>query len=415
MRGIPAGGRRAAITVLATLACTLAQAADPTITVQFAPAPLPTVKGPVLVYELNVHNFDSAECARLAGVAMAGGVEAAALAGHWSGSALAGNALVYSGAMKPVATPPEGPVDIPAGGGAILYFHVPLANAVPAPSALRHELAFESCDGVAGQARQVEVEIPVSAEPPVVVGLPFEGAGWVAGDAVNDRGVHRRTAIPVEGAGGQPLLGRFHVPERYAIDWVMTDDQARRAIGPVDRNESYLAFGQEILAAADGVIVAVRDGFPNHTPPYNPPGQTTQTAAGNYIMQDIGGGRFAFYAHLVPGSLRVAVGDEVRRGEVIALLGNSGNTSEPHLHFHVSDGPDPLMSEGVPFVFDHFAAAGHADGMNEESGRFDDWQAHHPLPTRGLMPASFQTIDTHGARSLHPRPLPPLPIRAPGG
>jgi hypothetical protein len=72
------------------------------------------------------------------------------------------------------------------------------------------------------------------------------------------------------------------------------------------------------------------------------------------------------------------------------------------------------MSEGVPFVFDHFAAAGHANGMNEESGRFEDWQAHPPLPMRGVMPASYQVIDATGGRSLRPPPVPPPPVRLPG-
>lgn len=410
---IPEGARPAAIAAVVMLACAQASAAVPEVGLQFAPAPLPTVAGRVLVYELNIHNFDVGDCVRLAGVGMTGGAEATALARRWSGAVLAGNLLVYSAAMQPVAMPPGGPVEIPAGGGAIAYFHVPLATAVPAPPVLRHELAFEPCGGP-GEAVQVEVEVPVLPEAPVVVGLPFKGDGWVAADAVNDRGVHRRTAIPIADAQGAPLLGRFHVPERYAIDWVVTDDAGRRAVGPVDRNESYLAYGREVLAAADGTVVAVRDGFPDQTPPFDPPGQTTQTAAGNYIMQDIGGGRFAFYAHLVPGSLRVAVGQEVRRGEVIALLGNSGNTSEPHLHFHVSDGLDPLRSEGVPFVFDHFAASGHADAVDEESGRFQDWQAHPPLPMRGVMPASYQVIDATGARSLRPPPVPPPPLRLPG-
>jgi murein DD-endopeptidase MepM/ murein hydrolase activator NlpD len=73
---------------------------------------------------------------------------------------------------------------------------------------------------------------------------------------------------------------------------------------------------------------------------------------------DIGGGRFAYYAHLQPGSLAVAVGDRVRPGQLLGLLGNSGNTDFPHLHFHVMNSPAPLGSDGLPFEFDSFTSPG---------------------------------------------------------
>jgi murein DD-endopeptidase MepM/ murein hydrolase activator NlpD len=73
---------------------------------------------------------------------------------------------------------------------------------------------------------------------------------------------------------------------------------------------------------------------------------------------DIGDGRFAFYAHMQPGSLRVQVGEGVTRGQVIGLLGNTGNSFAPHLHFHVMDGPEPLASNGQPYVFRSFESEG---------------------------------------------------------
>ena len=74
-----------------------------------------------------------------------------------------------------------------------------------------------------------------------------------------------------------------------------------------------------------------------------------ETLAGNHIVEDFGDGRYALYAHLIPGSLRVHVGDVVVQGEVLGRLGNSGNSTQPHLHFHVMDGPEPLGPRGVPF------------------------------------------------------------------
>ena len=79
-------------------------------------------------------------------------------------------------------------------------------------------------------------------------------------------------------------------------------------------------------------------------------------------MVDIGNQKFAFFAHVQPGSLRVHVGDRVKKGQVIALLGNSGNSTEPHLHFHVSDalasGTTTLGSEGLPYAFPELTLVG---------------------------------------------------------
>src|SRR3546814_3208759 len=75
-------------------------------------------------------------------------------------------------------------------------------------------------------------------------------------------------------------------------------------------------------------------------------------ATGNYVALDLGDGRHAFYEHLKPGSIRVVPGQRVRRGEVIAELGFTGDSTGPHLHFHVADAPSPLGAEGLPFEID---------------------------------------------------------------
>jgi murein DD-endopeptidase MepM/ murein hydrolase activator NlpD len=85
---------------------------------------------------------------------------------------------------------------------------------------------------------------------------------------------------------------------------------------------------------------------------------SNETVAGNHVVLDLGAGRFAMYAHLRQGSVAVRPGDVVRRGQVLARLGNSGNSTEPHLHFHVADGPSPVDASGRPFVLESFACAG---------------------------------------------------------
>ncbi len=367
--------------------------AEITLGMQFPPALQPLEQGGVLVYEIGVRNFE-AECVRLVDVK----AEIGEVVQRHQGVAIVRSTLVYDAQMKVVPDPeseepPPRTVDIPKDGGAVVYFYVPLADGVALPSTLRHTLAFTDCNDVAANRRVLVDESPVSTEPAVEIGLPFRGANWVATDSVNPGGAHRRTLIPGKDAQGHPIAGQFHVPERYAIDWVVVDDEARRTNGPPDRNASYLAYGREIIAVADGVISATRDGMVENTPPGNPPNPTVEMAAGNYVMQDIGGGHYAFYAHLQPGSLRVRNGQRVARGQTIALLGNSGNSSEAHLHFHVSNANDPLVSEGLPFVFDCFHAVGQTGDIDEKSGSFDDFVLYPPRKRLSAMPRTDSIVD----------------------
>ena len=113
---------------------------------------------------------------------------------------------------------------------------------------------------------------------------------------------------------------------------------------------------------ADGTVAAVISDNKEATPLVITPDQAFHELGGNYVMIDIGDGNFAFYAHMIPGSASVQVGDKVTRGQIIGRLGNSGNTSEPHLHFHVSRAAAPLSADNVPYEIDRFAFAGSIDG-----------------------------------------------------
>jgi murein DD-endopeptidase MepM/ murein hydrolase activator NlpD len=85
------------------------------------------------------------------------------------------------------------------------------------------------------------------------------------------------------------------------------------------------------------------------------------------VVEDVGQGRYAFYAHLIPGTVAVKPGDQLKRGQVLGKLGNSGNSTEPHLHFQICDGPKPLLCNGLPFEIDHFTRYDHKLEMNGDT------------------------------------------------
>jgi len=223
---------------------------------------------------------------------------------------------------------------------AVAYVWVKLDAGTAVPATLRNKITVDQFP--------VESAVVVSTVKPVVLGPPLRGSDWVAANAPSNTSVHRRALMPVE--------GRLHDAQRFAIDWVKVDANGRTFSGDEKDNKTHYAYGNEALAVADATVSEIKDGIPENIP--GPTSRavpiTLETIGGNHVVLDLGGGRFAFYAHFQPGSLKVKVGDKVRRGQVLGLVGNSGNSTEPHLHFHVTDGNSPLGSEGLPYMLDSF-------------------------------------------------------------
>jgi hypothetical protein len=206
-------------------------------------------------------------------------------------------------------------------------------------------------------ATMTETVAPVAVQTrkPAVIVPPLVGSNWVDANSCCDMTPHRMAL--------NPLNGQLWAAERFAIDYVQLLPDLRLFNGDKTKPESYPGFGAEIHAVADGPVVAVLDGLPEQVPGESPSGLPLEQYAGNHIVQDIGGGNYALYAHLKTGSIKIKVGDRLRSGQVIALLGNTGNTDGPHLHFHVMSTPDPLRSDGLPFVLSSFRLDGRITSM----------------------------------------------------
>jgi Peptidase family M23 len=271
----------------------------------------------------------------------------------------------------------------------LLYMDVALPRRAPVPSRLTHRISIAIDPAPTGPLQPATTyEIAptdVVRDTPVQVAPPLRGAGWVdSGGCCPPTSYHRTTVLGINGA--------LHDTQRYAIDFVRLNDQGRLYDGPANQNSSYAYFGDPIHAVADGVVVRLLDGQPNQTPggfPELPIGEID----GNYVVMDIGGGHFAFYAHFQPG-LKVKLGQRVREGQVLGVLGNSGNSDGPHLHFHVMDGPSPLGSNGLPYTFTRFRGQGAVTNVDALPGgavaTIDGTRLAGPFA--GVLPSDTQLL-----------------------
>jgi len=254
-----------------------------------------------------------------------------------------------------VAAPKESPSDrtIEAGRSILIFFMLDLGGN-KAPIAIEHSLRV--LDDKGGAHDVVLAPLPVSNESPIVVAPPLRGE-WIAGDSVNNGpdADHRRAVMIL---GGHPWLA-----QRYAIDWVQiqTVDGVRTTWkGPERNNFSYFCYDQPIYSVAAGKVVDTADGLPENVPHSGTFAYPIDfnNVAGNQVVIEIAPHRYVLYAHMRPGTVRVKVGQAVGGGDVIGHVGNTGSSSEPHLHMHIDSQPVFLAGNGVPFEFTSFDGSG---------------------------------------------------------
>ncbi len=301
-----------------------------------------------LVYELHVTNMGSWSCALLGLEVTGEGVRSHSLASFSQAN--------LEGMMQPLGTKTVERSRLAPGASAVVYVWITVERREDLPTALQQRLSVKIGDyPEAMELRTYPVAVRKDA---IVISSPLRGDHWVAANGPSNTSGHRRALIPIQ--------GRAMISQRFAIDWVRIYDDGKTYHGDPLDNKNYYAFGAEALAVADGVVTETLDGVP-----LNVPGEhsravpiTLENIGGNHIVLDIGGGHYAFYAHLQPGSLRVKLGDRVRRGQVLGLVGNTGNSTEPHLHFHIANAIAPLGAEGLPYALTSFELQGQAGEIN---------------------------------------------------
>jgi hypothetical protein len=240
---------------------------------------------------------------------------------------------------------------------ALLFIHVTMPENQAVPATLTHRIHLKAEAAPPGQQEITETagEIAVNTEAVVAkIGPPLRGTNYISADSCCDATRHTRAALPVN--------GRVWVAQRYAVDWEQLDDAQRIYHGPRENPASYTIFGKEAIAVADATVASVTDGEPEQTPGKYPENISIEKADGNCVVLDLGNHRYALYAHLQPNSIRVRPGDKVTRGQVLALVGNTGNSVAPHLHFHVVNNPSPLAANGLPYEITNFEVTAKTPG-----------------------------------------------------
>jgi len=320
------------------------------VAIPFAPALAQIGDRPCLVYELHLSNF-AREPATVQDLAVLDGerpllaLDAAAVSAHARQTPDTPGQAAHAGALTlaPLAR-------------GVVYLSVPV-TAQQAPSSLRHRLTVSVGDA---DTTITTGPVAVSRQRPVVLSPPLRGGPWAAAyDPALPLG-HRRYLYAV--------AGQVRIPGRFAVDWF--------AAGPLSAETGARAAdgsGAPVLAVADARVAATRDDVADPAKDQPRTRAALGDASGNYIALDLGDGRYAFYEHLQQG-LRVRPGERVRRGQVIARLGTTGQAPRPHLHFHVSDAPSPLDAEGLPFAQSGYTQTGRFDSIFEV-GQDHPWQA----------------------------------------
>jgi hypothetical protein len=342
------------------------------LAVNDAPVPFHASDGRThLVYELAMTNFSSGNVAIQKLEILGDGAVLQTL-----------DAAAVAQRLQPAGLRQSTPT-LPKSTHALLFLNVAISPGAPIPHQLLHHIDIQASAAPPGQQNMSEsgALTIVDQQTVAVIGPPLRGERYISADSCCDAVRHTRAAMPID--------GRAWIAQRYAVDWEQLNASGAIYSGPREKLESYAIFGQPALAVADADVASITDGAPEQTPGKYPTHISPVAADGNSVILDLGQSRYALYAHLQPGSIRVHPGDRVKLGQVLGLVGDSGNSVVPHLHFQVTNGPSSMASNGLPYEIREFEVTGEVPGTtaSDKTAAFDASETDGtPLPVTPVTP-----------------------------
>ena len=316
--------------------------------IPFVPAPTVINGKPCIYYELHITNFAN-DSLRVNKLSVLNATDSSAIFNV--------DEIHLKGRVKRAGISAEGDnMILPPGSFSIIYLELNLPVSKTGIH-LVHQLAFNLFNGNKKTAVLVKgALIEIMPKTPLIIGSPLNGGPWAAIYEPSWATGHRRVFYTVNGTA--------RLPGRFAIDFIKLDNNGRYVSNNGDTIRNWYGYGNDVLAVSDGVIASVKNDFPESTTLSSYQSPSPENAMGNYISINIGSNQFVFYEHLKPGSIKVKPGQKVKKGEVIASLGFTGQTTGPHLHLHIATENSPLGAEGIPFEFEHFKLLGTYPDLN---------------------------------------------------
>jgi len=276
------------------------------------------------------------------------------------------------------------------------------------PNSLTHLIYYKIKDSSLVYSQ----EIKVINEPLISVGFPLKNGIWYMSDGPSPDNSHRNhtsaTFAMYDSIQKGYKLGYSN--QRFSIDFDKVGANGRIYKKNGSKNSDHFCYAEDVIAVADGIVVGVKDSIPDMpNPPKIKEFAKKTDYTGNLVLLNIGNGIIASYAHLLAFSIKVHVGDTLRKGDLIGKIGSSGNSTGPHLHFHLSK-PDYslvnnaditgvfIVSEGISFVFDEYIRYNIVSGKVIDYEGMSEWNSepfifNNPIKVKKTLPYDKEMIE----------------------
>jgi len=283
---------------------------------------------------------------------------------------------------------------VPAGAGRVMLVSLDFPTLADVPSGITNQLSVVARDPLSSSEKAKKLsykvaDVPLTGQQPPVLSPPLEGSGWIASDGCCNPAISHLSAVV-------PINNSLVAAERFAVDWIKVDADGRVVTGNPKKLANWVGYGVDVKAVSAGVVAEVRDDLPDQVPGVRE-NLPLDAVPGNRVVENLGGGIYAVYAHLKPGSVHVKVGQPLAVGQTLGQLGNSGGSSAPHLHFHLVLGTSVTSSNGFPYVLNSFQMVGqvnlskYAEAVQGKARAFEP--SGEPVEHQNELPIGYTVVN----------------------